>query len=104
MKNLVKVIAVLSLITSLNLIGMGAASTAATTATSTATTGIRSVGAGVEAHARDLQRSHREYNELYRNRNRTPAQQARLDQLEKERAAHRTSIRQGGIRNINRAL
>lgn len=104
MKNLVKVIAVLSLITSLNLIGMGAASTAATTATSTATTGIRSVGAGVEAHARDLQRSHREYNELYRNRNRTAAQQARFEQLEKERAAHRTSIRQGGIRNINRAL
>lgn len=96
MKNLVKIIAVLSLVSSLNLIGMNVASTA--------TTGIRSVGAGVGAHARELQRSHKEYNELYRNRSRTAAQQARFEQLDSERAAHRTSIRQGGIRNINRAL
>lgn len=106
MKNLVKIAAVLSLISSLSLIGMGAttASTGAGTAASTAASSIRSAGAGVGAHARDLQRSHREYNELYRNRNRTPEQQARFEEMSTQRTDLKDAIRQGGIRNINRAL
>lgn len=91
MKNLLKLLVVLTSFIGTGLVAMN-------------TGGIRATGAGVGAHARALQQSRKEYVELSRNRNRTEAETARLKQLDAERAAHRTSIRQGGIRNINRAL
>ena len=108
MKKLVKIVAVLTVFSSLGLIGMGvtstAASSAASTATSTAATGMRSAGSGLGAHARDLQRSNRERTSLSRDRNRTPEQQERLDNLNQQRRQNIDALRQGGVRNLNRAL
>ena len=100
MKNLVKMIAVLTVFSSLSLIGMGATSTA----TSTAATGMRSAGSGVGAHARNLQRTNRERTGLSRERNRTPEQQERLDTLNQQRSESKDALRQSGVRNLNRAL
>lgn len=99
MKNLVKIVATLTVFTSLSLIGMGAASTT----TSTAVTGMRSVGSGVGAHARNLQRTTREHTRLSRERNRTPEQQERLDTLNQQRLESKDALRQN-VGSLNRAL
>lgn len=68
------------------------------------TSSVRSVGQGAQAHARWLQGSHKEYNELYRNRNRTPEQEARFKELKEQRTEQRGFLRDAGVRNVNRAL
>lgn len=92
MKNIVKIMAVLTVINTIGLVTM------------TPSRALRQPGTNLGAHARWLKSSDREYNELYRNRNRTPEQQKRFEELTQQRKEQREILREGGVKNLNRAL
>lgn len=70
MKNLVKIVTLLSLLGSLNLIGMGATSTGSVSATSAATNSVSAAAAntGVSAHVANEEHHRGGYNHSSRNR------------------------------------
>lgn len=89
MKNLVKIIAVLVVFSPIALNAMGG--------------DLRSAAPGTGTAMRAYQHSNKEFVELSRNRNRTPEQEARFQQLKAERQQNVESLREGGIfRHIRR--